>query len=188
MPRSPTGPEARATAGALALGSLVIAPAGNDGPGGEGFGPIAAPGGTPAALAVGAVGSTVELSTSVRDGAERRFRRPGGLRRSLRGGRRSARRSRMSSRSGTGPEGAGTSIAAARAAGVAALVAAARPDLDAESLRSLLVGSARVLPGDAPTAQGAGLVDAAAAIAGQIALEPAALSFARLAAGSGPAT
>ena len=45
----------RAVDGAVALDSLVVAPAGNDGPGGPGFGSIAGPGGAPAALTVGAV-------------------------------------------------------------------------------------------------------------------------------------
>ncbi|HET8528124.1 MAG TPA: S8 family serine peptidase [Gaiellaceae bacterium] len=49
------GPEARAAAGALALDTLVVAPAGNDGGAGAGYGDIAGPGGAPAALTVGAV-------------------------------------------------------------------------------------------------------------------------------------
>ena len=49
------GPEARAAAGALALDTLVVAAAGNDGRAGAGYGDIAAPGGSPAALTVGAV-------------------------------------------------------------------------------------------------------------------------------------
>jgi subtilisin family serine protease len=49
------GPEARAAAGALALDTLVVAPSGNDGRAGAGYGDIAAPGGAPAALTVGAV-------------------------------------------------------------------------------------------------------------------------------------
>ncbi len=48
------GPLARATAGALALDVLVVAPAGNDGAAGPGFGSMGAPGGVPAALAVAA--------------------------------------------------------------------------------------------------------------------------------------
>jgi hypothetical protein len=48
-------PLARAVDGAVALDTLVVVPAGNDGPGGPGFGSIAGPGGAPAALTVGAV-------------------------------------------------------------------------------------------------------------------------------------
>lgn len=48
------GPEARAVAGALALDTLVVAPAGNDGEAGPGFGSVAGPGGAPDALTVGA--------------------------------------------------------------------------------------------------------------------------------------
>ncbi|MEO8289854.1 MAG: S8 family serine peptidase [Gaiellaceae bacterium] len=47
-------PEARAVAGASALGTLVVAPAGNDGSSGIGFGSIGAPGGATDALTVGA--------------------------------------------------------------------------------------------------------------------------------------
>ena len=47
-------PEARAVKGALQLDTLVVAPAGNDGPAGPGYGSIASPGGAPAALTVGA--------------------------------------------------------------------------------------------------------------------------------------
>ncbi len=47
-------PAARAVAGAVGLDTLVVAPAGNDGPAGPGFGSISGPGGSPAALTVGA--------------------------------------------------------------------------------------------------------------------------------------
>ncbi len=47
-------PEARAIRGALQLDTLVVAPAGNDGPAGPGFGSISSPGGAPDALTVGA--------------------------------------------------------------------------------------------------------------------------------------
>jgi len=47
-------PEARAAAGALALDTLVVAPAGNDGAAAAGYGDIAGPGGAPDALTVGA--------------------------------------------------------------------------------------------------------------------------------------
>lgn len=47
-------PVARAAAGALRLDTLVVAPAGNDGPAGPGFGFVSGPGGGPAPLTVGA--------------------------------------------------------------------------------------------------------------------------------------
>jgi minor extracellular serine protease Vpr len=47
-------PEARAINGALQLDTLVVAPAGNDGPAGPGYGSISSPGGAPAALTAGA--------------------------------------------------------------------------------------------------------------------------------------
>lgn len=50
----PDGPLARAVAGATALDMLVVAPAGNDGRAGPGFGSIAGPGGAPDALTVAA--------------------------------------------------------------------------------------------------------------------------------------
>jgi subtilisin family serine protease len=53
-------PEARATAGALSLDTLVVAAAGNDGRAGAGYGDIAGPGGAPAALTVGAVDTRTE--------------------------------------------------------------------------------------------------------------------------------
>jgi Subtilase family len=48
-------PEARAVTGATNLGTLVVAPAGNDGDAGIGFGSVATPGGAPDALSVGAL-------------------------------------------------------------------------------------------------------------------------------------
>ena len=55
------GPEARAAAGALALDTLVVAPSGNDGSSGAGYGDIAGPGGSPAALTVGALDARTEV-------------------------------------------------------------------------------------------------------------------------------
>ena len=58
------GPEARAAAGALALDTLVVAPAGNDGRAGAGYGDIAGPGGAPAALTVGAVDTRTQTDSA----------------------------------------------------------------------------------------------------------------------------
>jgi hypothetical protein len=71
----------------------------------------------------------------------------------------------------------GSSGAAATVAGAAALLAQARPNLDAPALRSILAGSARPLEGAPVTAQGAGLVDVGAAAAAEIATDPTALAF-----------
>jgi minor extracellular serine protease Vpr len=57
------GPEARAVSGALALDTLVVVPAGNDGASGPGFGSISGPGGAPDALTVGAVDTRVETES-----------------------------------------------------------------------------------------------------------------------------
>jgi len=73
------GPLARAAAGALRLDMLVVAPAGNDGPGGPTFGSLSGPGGAPAALTVGAAdlrGRIREAALVVRAGLDvlaRRF-------------------------------------------------------------------------------------------------------------------
>jgi len=53
----PDGPLARAGRGALALDMLIVAPAGNDGPAGPGYGSVAAPGGTSGVLGVAAADS-----------------------------------------------------------------------------------------------------------------------------------
>jgi subtilisin family serine protease len=87
---------------------------------------------------------------------------------------------------GTDPEGAprfatvnGSSAAAAVVAGAAALLAQARPGLDAPQLASLLVGTAAPLPDTDVTAQGAGRLDVGAAAAGEVAATPHALSLGR---------
>jgi subtilisin family serine protease len=73
----------------------------------------------------------------------------------------------------------GTSAAAATVAGAAALLAQARPSLDAQALKSLLVASARPLADDSITAQGAGLVDVGAASATELVVSPASLALGR---------
>ncbi len=55
------GPEAAAVAGALALDTLVVAPAGNDGAAGPSFGSVAGPAGAPGALAVAATDTRSEV-------------------------------------------------------------------------------------------------------------------------------
>jgi hypothetical protein len=67
------GPLARAAAGAAALGTLVVAPAGNDGPAGPVFGSLSGPGGAPAALTVAAADvrpQALEARVVVRDGLD----------------------------------------------------------------------------------------------------------------------
>jgi hypothetical protein len=71
----------------------------------------------------------------------------------------------------------GSSTAAATVAGAAALLAQARPDLDAQALRSMLAGYAQPFP-DAPvTAQGTGLVDVGASAAAEVETDPTSLAF-----------
>lgn len=59
----PDGPLARAIAGATALDTLVVVPAGNDGRAGPSFGSIAGPGGAPAALTVAAADARLAAPT-----------------------------------------------------------------------------------------------------------------------------
>jgi hypothetical protein len=71
----------------------------------------------------------------------------------------------------------GSSAAAATVAGAAAVLAQARPNLDAADLESLIVGFARPLPGTSIAAQGAGAVDLGAAAAAEFSAQPASLTF-----------
>ncbi|HEX4520092.1 MAG TPA: S8 family serine peptidase [Gaiellaceae bacterium] len=70
----------------------------------------------------------------------------------------------------------GTSVAAAEAAGSAALLSEARPGLSAEDIASLLTGSARSF-GAGGTAAGAGLVDPGASAVGEVAASATTLAF-----------
>jgi minor extracellular serine protease Vpr len=73
----------------------------------------------------------------------------------------------------------GSSPAAAVVAGAAAVLTQARPGLRATDLRSLLTGTARSIRHTSVTAQGAGLVDLGAAVAGEISADPVTLAFGR---------
>jgi hypothetical protein len=73
----------------------------------------------------------------------------------------------------------GSSAAAAVVAGAAALLAEARPDADAETLRALLVGGARGLSGPPVPAQGTGLLDLGRSAATEFVSAPAAIAFGR---------
>jgi subtilisin family serine protease len=71
----------------------------------------------------------------------------------------------------------GSSAAAAVVAGSAALLAQARPGLDARALKGLLVGTAEPLPGESARAQGAGVLDIGAAVSAELAASPTTLAF-----------
>ncbi|MDX6413873.1 MAG: minor extracellular serine protease Vpr [Gaiellaceae bacterium] len=73
----------------------------------------------------------------------------------------------------------GTSASAALVTGAAALLAQARPYLDADALKSLLVGAARPLSDEPVAAQGAGLLDLDGATATEVAASPASLGLGR---------
>jgi hypothetical protein len=72
-------PEARAIRGALRLDTLVVAPAGNDGPAGPAYGSVSSPGGAPYALSVGAAdlrSEAEEVPVAVRTGLDLLLDRP----------------------------------------------------------------------------------------------------------------
>jgi minor extracellular serine protease Vpr len=71
----------------------------------------------------------------------------------------------------------GASAATAVTGAAVALLAQARPDLDAAELRGALVGSARQLAGEPRTAQGAGALDLGAAAAAELAADTTTLAF-----------
>ncbi|HZG36351.1 MAG TPA: S8 family serine peptidase, partial [Gaiellaceae bacterium] len=71
----------------------------------------------------------------------------------------------------------GASAAAAVVGGAAALVAQARPNLDAAGLKSVLVGTASPLREAPAAAQGTGLADPAAGVVAEVAARPAAIAF-----------
>lgn len=72
-------PEARAIRGALRLDTMVVAPVGNDGSAGPGFGSVSSPGGAPYALSVGAADlrpEAEEVPVAVRTGLDLLLDRP----------------------------------------------------------------------------------------------------------------
>ena len=71
----------------------------------------------------------------------------------------------------------GASAAAAVAAGIAAVLRQARPELGATAVKSLLIASAHPIADDPLTAQGAGLVDVGAAAALEVSPSPATIAF-----------
>jgi subtilisin family serine protease len=73
----------------------------------------------------------------------------------------------------------GSSAAAAVVAGAAALLAEARPEADAEMLRSLLVGGSDPVRRAPVAAQGTGMLDLGRAAAAELVADPPALTFGR---------
>ena len=73
----------------------------------------------------------------------------------------------------------GSSVAAAVVAGAAAVLAQARPSLGAAQLSSLLIGTARRIPGEDATAQGTGLVDLGGAASAELLVDPPTLALGR---------
>ena len=73
----------------------------------------------------------------------------------------------------------GSSASAGVVAGAAALLAQARPELDAGAIKGLLVGTARALPRESAAAQGTGLLDVPAAAAGEVVVDPPSMAWGR---------
>jgi len=73
----------------------------------------------------------------------------------------------------------GGSPATAVVAGEAAIAVEARPELSAAELKSVLVGTARVLPDQPAAAQGDGVLDLGAAATVEVVTQPATLAFGR---------
>jgi hypothetical protein len=73
----------------------------------------------------------------------------------------------------------GSSAAAAVTGGAAALLAHARPHLDASGLRSLLANTAHPLTAGSIATQGVGMLDVGAAASGELAAEPISLALGR---------
>jgi subtilisin family serine protease len=73
----------------------------------------------------------------------------------------------------------GSSAAAAVVAGAAALLAEARPDADAETLRALLVGGSDAVASLPLPAQGTGLLDLGRSAASELVADPSAIAFGR---------
>jgi subtilisin family serine protease len=82
----------------------------------------------------------------------------------------------------------GTSMATPHVAGAAALIAQKHPDWKADQLKSALVASATPVKNAALWAQGAGRVDVPAALDEPVRVEPATISFGKIAAGSASPT
>ena len=157
------GPLAAAAAGASALDSLVVAPAGNDGPAGPAYGSIGGPGGAPAALTAGAIDTRrrsptghVLLLAGLRVA---RLRRPAARwrRRSLAlglgAGRRAApRRRRPSSARPAGSRASSTATATAASRGAAVLLP--RGTSSPEAVREVVAAGARAVLVDGPLPAG----------------------------------
>jgi len=124
-------PEARAVAGAVALDTLVVVPAGDDGVAGPLYGSLAGPAGADGALVVGAAeGETPDRAAST---SSRGLTFSGTPAPQLIAGR---------------GAGSGTADAAVAVAATAAHLIAARPSLAARDIASLLAGSAAVPGGE----------------------------------------
>ena len=119
-------PEAVAADGAAALGTLLVAPAGNGGESHGAFGTIGSPAAAPRALAVGALDGSGDPAPASSRGPTYAWSPKPDL--AIGGGAKDA--------------GWGTAIAAARVAGVAAALRSERPELTASQAGAALVGTA----------------------------------------------
>jgi serine protease AprX len=152
------------------LGIFVVVPAGNDGPGASS---VDSPGLDPVLATAGAVddlGTPTVQDDVVPDwtgrgptpwgAAKPDVAAPGVHIVSVRAPRSTVDRENPGARVGDSYfRGSGTSMAAAITAGVAALILSAEPGLTPDQLKHRLIGNATPLPGRAPAAIGAGVVN-----------------------------
>ncbi|WP_433413664.1 S8 family serine peptidase [Microtetraspora malaysiensis] len=153
-------------------GTLFVAAAGNEGADRT----LVSPGTADAALAVGAVSKSGEQAEFASrgpragdDGLKPDITAPGVDITAARG--------KDSPGDGSYVAMSGTSMATPHVTGVAALLAGAHPGWKGDTLKAVLMGTARPLPGIGVFAQGAGLVDAARGTSQAVTVEPPALSF-----------
>ena len=155
---------AEATDAATSLGTLVVAPAGNGGDPAGPFGSVGAPGAAREALTVGALNSSGEVAQASSRGPTYGLRAKPDL--AIGGGAESS-----------GGIGWGTAMAAARVAGVAAALRAARPRLTAGEAAAALIGTAAPRGGADAAGGGDPLLQAAratpfVALPAQVAIRP----------------
>lgn len=169
-------PLSRALRRVWASGIVVVVPAGNDGPA---EGTIASPGEDPVLLTIGSVddqGTAGLLDDTVSEWSSRGETRWGDPKPDVAApgehliGLRSPGSTVDRLYPGSAVEsayfrGSGTSMAAAVAGGAAALLLAARPTLSADRAKAILMGTANPIPAGGGTTTGAGIVNAADAIA-----------------------
>lgn len=137
----------RAISAAYKAGIVMVAAAGNSGPGDS----VDFPGAYPEVLAVSATDRNDNLASFSSTGPQVALAAPG-------------KDIRTTSLNGSYKIVSGTSFSAPHVTGTVALMLANAPDMVPETVRSLLAATAEKLPGLSPEEEGSGLVDAARAV------------------------